>query len=215
MLNNLVNALVNMQEDEALRIVKEAIDKGADPHGILDACQEAMKIIGDKYEKQEYFLPELVMSGEMLKSISEIVKPKLVAGGKEGGGGARRGKIVLGTVRGDIHDLGKDIVGFMLDVNGFEVHDLGVDVPEDRFVQEVGKVKPQVVALSGFLTLAYDTMKSTVEALEKAGLRKGVKVMIGGGQINEMVKDYAKADGYGSDAMAAVRMAREWIPGVK
>ena len=113
-------------------------------------------------------------------------------------------------MKGDIHDIGKDIVGFMLDVNGFDVHDLGVDVPEAKFVEAVKADKPQVVALSGFLTLAYDAMKSTVEALDKAGLRKNVKIMIGGGQITEMVKDYVKADAFGMDAVAAVKLAKQW-----
>lgn len=122
------------------------------------------------------------------------------------------GKIVLGTVRGDIHDIGKDIVGFMLDVNGFEVHDLGVDVPEEKFIEAVKEVKPQVVALSGFLTLAYDSMKSTVEAITEAELRDQVKVMIGGGQITERVKDYVAADAFGLNAVEAVRLAKQWIP---
>ncbi|MEK7354206.1 MAG: cobalamin-dependent protein, partial [Chloroflexota bacterium] len=177
--SQLVNALVHMQEDEAVKLAKRAIDKGEDPAGILDSCQEAMKIVGDNYEKGEFFLPELIMSGLMLKKISEVVKPKLDAAQKKGGTPAKKGKVVLGTVRGDIHDIGKDIVGFMLDVNGFEVTDLGVDVPEEKFVEAVKRVKPQVVALSGFLTLAYDSMKSTIEALDKAGVRKGVKIMIG------------------------------------
>lgn len=207
MASKLVEAIANMQEDDALRMVQEALDKGEDANGILAQCQEAMAIVGKRYEGGEYFLPELIMSGEMLKKISDIVKPKVTT---QAGGAKKLGKVVLGTVRGDIHDIGKDIVGFMLDVNGFEVHDLGVDVPEDQFVKAVKEVKPEIVALSGFLTLAYDTMKSTVEALDQAGLRKGVKVMIGGGQINEMIKDYAKADAYGIDAMAAVSMAKRW-----
>ena len=210
----LVKAISEMQEDEALKLVNQAINKGDDPAGILADCQEAMKIVGDCYEKQEYFLPELIMSGEMLKKISDIVKPKM-QGKTAATGASGKGKVVLGTVRGDIHDIGKDIVGFMLDVNGFEVTDLGVDVPEEKFVEAVKKVKPQVVALSGFLTLAYDSMKSTVEALKKAGLRNGVKIMIGGGQINEMVKDYAGADAYGMDAMAAVKLSKGWIPARK
>jgi methanogenic corrinoid protein MtbC1 len=211
MASKLVEAIANMQEDEALQMVQESLDKGEDASGVLAQCQEAMAVVGKRYEAGEYFLPELIMSGEMLKKISDIVKPKIT---NQGEGAKKLGKVVLGTVRGDIHDIGKDIVGFMLDVNGFEVHDLGVDVPEEKFVEAVKEVKPEVVALSGFLTLAYDTMKSTVEALSAAGLRNGVKIMIGGGQINEMIKDYAKADAYGIDAMAAVTMAKQWT-GVK
>ena len=208
----LVNAIANMQEDEALQMVRDSINKGGDANAILADCQAAMQIIGDRYEKEECFLPELIMSGIILKNISDIIKPKL-ATSQAKGPSKSKGKVVLGTVRGDIHDIGKDIVGFMLEVNGFEVTDLGVDVPEEKFVEAVKSVKPQVVALSGFLTLAYDSMKSTVDALEKAGLRKGVKIMIGGGQINEMVKDYTKSDAYGMDAMSAVRLTKGWLGG--
>ncbi|MEE8414330.1 MAG: cobalamin-dependent protein, partial [Dehalococcoidales bacterium] len=173
---------------------------------------EAMDIVGERYEKSEYFLPELIMSGEILKSISEIIKPKMQTQNAAGSSGKTKGKVVLGTVRGDIHDIGKNIVGFMLDVNGFEVHDLGVDVPEAKFVEAVKEVDPGVVALSGFLTLAYDSMKSTVEDLNKAGLRDKVKIMIGGGQISERVKNYVAADAYGTDAVAAVRLVKQWMP---
>ncbi len=213
MSKELINAIADMKEDEALLMVQEAIDKGEDPAGILSDCQEAMHIVGERYEKSEYFLPELIMSGEILKRISDIVKPKQAdQSAAKDDGGARAGKVVLGTVRGDIHDIGKDIVGFMLGVNGFDVTDLGVDVPEEQFVKAIKDVQPQVVALSGFLTLAYDSMKTTIEAIKDAGLRDEVKIMIGGGQINDMVRDYVAADAFGMDAMAAVRLTKEWIP---
>jgi methanogenic corrinoid protein MtbC1 len=209
---DLVKAVSEIQEDEALRLVNEAIEKGEKPLDILADCQKAMNIVGERYESREYFLPELVMSGELLQEISDILKPVMQAE-SSGEGDSKRGRIVLGTVSGDIHDIGKDIVGFMLEVNGFEVHDLGVDVPEERFVEAVKEVKPQVLALSGFLTLAYDSMKSTVEKLKKAGLRDEVKIMIGGGsQIGEKVKDYVAADDYGKNAVEAVRLAKQWIP---
>src|SRR3990172_16388 len=206
----LVKAISEIREDDALALVEAAVKKGTDLEGILKDCQEAMNIVGARYEKGDYFLPELIMSGEVLKKISDIVKPKLGASSAKSSGGAKKASVVLGTVRGDIHDIGKDIVGFMLDVNGFEVHDLGVDVPEEKFVEAVKKNKPQVVALSGFLTLAYDSMKSTVEALNKSALPKNIKIIIGGGQITEMVKDYVKADAFGMDAVAAVRLAKQW-----
>ena len=210
MSEDLVKAMSEINEDEALRLVNGAIARGEDPLNILKDCQEAMNIVGERYEKGEYYLPELMMSGEILQSISDIVKPVMQA--KDTEESSKLGRIVLGTVSGDIHDIGKDIVGFMLDVNGFEVYDLGVDVPEEKFVAKVKEVKPQVVALSGFLTVAYDAMKSTVEALKKAGLRDGVKVMIGGGQMTEMVREHVAADAFGMDAVAAVRLAQQWIP---
>jgi 5-methyltetrahydrofolate--homocysteine methyltransferase len=208
----LVTAISERNEEEALRLANEMIGKVDDPSDILASCQEAMRIVGERYEKGDYFLTELIMSGEMLRKIAEIVKPKLQAQEKARGGSSKRGKVVLATVRGDIHDIGKDIVGFMLDVNGFEVHDLGVDVPEDKIVQAVKEVKPSVLALSGFLTVAYDSMKSTIEALKKAGVRDNLKIMIGGGQINDMVLKYTSADAFGTDAVAAVRMATDWTP---
>lgn len=211
MSEDLVKAVSEIREDDAIRLVKEAIEKGEDPLNILKDCQEAMNIVGQRYESGEYYLPELVMSGEVLQTISDILKPAMQAE-SSGEESSQKGRIVLGTVRGDIHDIGKDIVGFMLNVNGFEVHDLGVDVPEEKFVEKVKEVKPQVVALSGFLTLAYDSMKSTVEALKKAGLRDEVKIMIGGGQMTDMVKEHVTADAWGKDAVAAVKLAKQWIP---
>jgi methanogenic corrinoid protein MtbC1 len=125
----------------------------------------------------------------------------------------RHGKVLIGTVEGDIHDIGKDIVTFMLDVNGFDVLDLGVDVSPQKFVEAIQDFEPQVVGLSGFLTLTFDVMKGTVAAIEAAGLRDGVKIMIGGGQMNDQIREYADADAYGQDAMAAVNLAKKWTGG--
>lgn len=209
----LIKAISELQEDEALRLVQQALDKGEDPNRILGDCQAAMKIVGDCYEKSDYFLPELIMAGHVLEKVSEIVKPKLQSKGTTRSADGGKGKVVLGSVRGDMHDIGKRIVAFLLDVNGFEVHDLGVDVSEEKFVQTIKEVKPQVVALSGLLTSVYDSMQSTVAAIKKAGLRNKVKIMIGGGQIDERVKEYVGADAYGKDAMAAVLLAERWILG--
>jgi len=126
-------------------------------------------------------------------------------------GGAKLGKVIVGTVAGDIHDIGKDIVVFMLDISGFEVYDLGIDVPIQNFVDKIKETGAPIVALSGFLTLAFDAMKETVEAIEAAGLRDGVKIMIGGGQIDDEIRKYTKADAYGRDAMTAVEIAKGWI----
>ena len=207
MSKELVDAMVNMKEDEAVQIARKMIDGGVDPIQVLGACKEAMDVVGKRFEKGEYFLPELIMAGEMLRKISEFAKPKLTGGLKV----ERKGKVLVGTVEGDIHDIGKDIVVFMLDVNGFEVMDLGIDVPVQKFVDAVKEFKPAVVALSGFLTLAFDSMKATVEALAKAGLRDKVKIMIGGGQIDDEVRKYTGADAYGLDAMAGVALAKGWI----
>jgi 5-methyltetrahydrofolate--homocysteine methyltransferase len=123
----------------------------------------------------------------------------------------RHGKVVVGTVAGDIHDIGKNIVTFMLDVNGFDVLDLGVDVSPQKFVEAIQDFQPQIVGLSGFLTLAFDTMKETVDAIQAAGLRDQVKIMVGGGQMDDQVRTHTGADAYGRDAMAAVKLAKDWI----
>jgi methanogenic corrinoid protein MtbC1 len=178
----------------------------------LDDCRTALGIIGERFASGECFVPELILAGEMLRQIGAMVKPRIGGGG--GVAQKKLGKIVFGTVEGDIHDIAKDIVVFMLDINGFDVMDLGVDVPVAKFVEAVKEFKPQVVGLSGFLTLAYDPMKNTVQALVDAGLRDSVKIMIGGGQMDDQVAAYAKADAYGKDAMAAVNLSKGWV-GVK
>ena len=209
MLQKLVGAIADMQEEEALKLVAEMVEDGSEPMAILAAAKEAMDVVGQRYEEGVYFLPELILAGEMLNQIMDLVKPELARLPKI----ERRGKVLIGTVEGDIHDIGKNIVTFMLDVNGFEVHDLGVDVPAQKFAQATLEFQPQVVGLSGFLTLAFDAMQETVEAIKEADLRDRVKIMIGGGQINEEVRKYTGADAYGKDALTAVKLAKDWIEG--
>ena len=207
MSKKLVNAIADMREEEALKLAKEMVEGGSEPVAILDAAREAMDIIGQRYQKGTYFLPELILAGEMLNQITDMVKPELAKLPEI----ERHGKVLIGTVEGDIHDIGKNIVSFMLDVNGFDVLDLGVDVSPQKFVEAIQDFEPQVVGLSGFLTLAFDAMKETVEAIKSAGLRDGVKIMIGGGQVNEKIQEYAGADAYGKDAMAGVSLAKKWV----
>ncbi len=202
----LVEAIADLQEEEAVRIAKERLDAGEEPLTILADARKAMEIVGKRFADSEYFIPDLVYSGEILKQISDIAKTQLSQVKQP----QPLGKCVIGTVAGDIHDIGKDIVVFMLDVNGFEVYDLGVDVPAQDFVDKVNETSAEIVGLSGFLTLAFDSMKETVEAFEAAGLRDKVKIMIGGGQIDDKIKEHAKADGYGTDAISAVELAKEW-----
>ena len=208
MAHELIEAMANMKEKEALQIVDELLAKGEDPQKILDLSSEAMQVVGERYQEGTYFLPELIMSGEMLRKIGEVLKPHLAA---KTDTTKKLGTVVLGTVRGDIHDIGKDIVGFMLEVNGFEVVDLGIDQPEENFVRAVKEHSPQVLALSGFLSVAFDSMKSTIQEVEAAGLRTNLKVIIGGGQMDDTVRKYTGADAYGDDAMAAVAFAKETV----
>jgi methanogenic corrinoid protein MtbC1 len=208
MSQQLIDAITDMREEDALKLTRELLDGGTQPLVVLDDCRAAMSIIGDRFEAGDCFIPELILAGEMMSQIAAIVKPKMTAEASS----AKIGKIVLGTVEGDIHDIAKDIVGFMLDLNGLEVFDLGVDVPPARFVEKVKETGATMVGLSGFLTLAYDPMKATVEALKAAGLGD-VKIMIGGGQIDEQIREFTGADAYGRDAMAAVALAKQWAGG--
>jgi methanogenic corrinoid protein MtbC1 len=205
MSKELIEAIIEMREEDAVAITNQLLDSGASPLAVLEACREAMGIIGTRFETGESFIPELILAGEILAQISAILKPRMAQAGEN----KKLGKIILGTVQGDIHDIAKDIVGFMLDVNGFEVTDLGVDVAPAKFVETVKQTGAKIVGLSGFLTLAFDPMKDTVKALKDAGLAD-VKVMIGGGQIDEQIRQYTGADAYGKDAMAAVAIAKSW-----
>ncbi len=206
--DRLIALMADMQEEETLRMVKDLIAGGTDPMVILDDARAAMEVVGKRFEACEYFIPDLMMAGEILRGISDIVRPLLEGSGKAG---RKKGKVLIGTVAGDIHDIGKDIVTFMIDVSGYDVLDIGIDVPVETFVERIKEFNPQVVGLSGFLTLAFDSMKKTVEALEQAGVRDSLKIMIGGGQMDDEVRKYVRADAYGKDAIAAVNLCRLWI----
>lgn len=211
-MNELVGAMANMREQEALSLAKKMLDEGQDPLKILELCREAVEFVGKQFELGEYFLPELIMAGEILKKISKIAEPFL----KQGAGDKteRIGKVVIGSVKGDIHDIGKDIVIFLLDVNGFEVHDLGVDVPPSEFVEAIRKTQPQVVGMSALLTTVFESFKNTVEAITEAGFRDEVKIMIGGGTVTDDVREYSGADAYGKDAVAAVTLSKKWVENI-
>jgi 5-methyltetrahydrofolate--homocysteine methyltransferase len=209
MAKDLVKTLADLKEKEALKMVEDRLSAGEDPVKILDDARRALEIVGKRFSDCEYFIPDLVYSGEILKQITDMVKPKLT----KAAAAKRLGKVVVGTVAGDIHDIGKDIVVFMLDVNGFEVFDLGIDVSAEKFVDTIKRTGSKVVGMSGFLTLAFQSMKDTIEAIKKAGLRDKVKIMIGGGQIDEQVRGFTGADAYGKDAMEAVKLAKGWIGG--
>jgi 5-methyltetrahydrofolate--homocysteine methyltransferase len=209
MSGELAKLLSDLKEPEALQFVEKALAKGVDPAALLEEAREGMALVGERFARQEYFIPDLIFSGEILKGIVKMLEPRLKKGKEQ----KRLGKAVIGTVAGDIHDIGKDLVVFMLDVSGFEVLDLGIDVPAQKFVDAIKQSGSKIVGLSGFLTLAFDSMKETIDAIQEAGLRDKVKIMIGGGQIDEQVKRFTGADAYGRDAMAAVQLAKGWIGG--
>lgn len=207
MSKDLVKTLSDLKENKALELVQKKLSSGEDPLNILNDARKAMEIIGKRFEDGTYFISELIFSGEILKSISELLKPHI----KKEAESERLGKVIIGTVSGDIHDIGKNIVTFMLDLYGFEVFDLGVDISAEKFVEKIKETKAPVVGLSGFLTLAFESMKRTIDAIKEAGLRDKVKIIIGGGNINEDIKTYAGADAHGVNAMAAVNFAKKNI----
>ena len=205
----LVEWLADMQEDEALALAKTMLlEDGVNPLRVLELCRNAMDMVGKRFEDGDYFLPELVLAGEMLDTIGAIAKPLIKTA--PGEAPKKMGKVLIGTVHGDLHDIGKNIVTFMLDINGFEVKDIGIDVPADTFIAEIEAYRPDVVGLSGFLTLAFDSMKETIELIGKAGLRDRIKIMIGGGQIDETVRAYTGADAFGVNAVEAVALCKGW-----
>ena len=206
MFDKLMDAVIHMRENEALEVTRELLDKNADPVKILDACTQAMEVVGEKFESGTYFLPELMLAGEMLKQISEKVKPMI----QNQSEGKKIGRVLMGTVLGDIHDIGKDIVSFLLDVNGFEVRDIGIDVPPEKFVEEIKVFNPHVVGMSGLLTVAYESVKDTVATITEAGLRDDVKIIIGGGQMSDKISKYAGADACAKDAMDGINLIKEW-----
>lgn len=208
--NQLIQLISDMEEESAVNLAKEMLDSGYDPLELLGHCREAMEIVGKRYEEGTYFLPELMLAGEMLTSIGNMAKPLIQS--DEGGGKSDAPTVLIGTVHGDLHDIGKNIVTFMLDINGYNVVDIGIDVPVATFIDNIKEHKPSVIGLSGFLTLAFDSMKETIEAIEAEGLREGRKIMIGGGQVDDSIRAHTGADAFGLNAMDAVKLCKEWLP---
>lgn len=206
---NLVKLISELKKEKAIQVTERRLNSGEDPLNILEEGKKAMQIVGTRFSDGIYFIPDLVYSGKILEQIAEMVKPLISQGSQT----TKQGKIVLGTVAGDLHDIGKNLVTFMLDVNGFTVYDLGIDVQPQTFVDKIRETKPQIVGLSGFLTSVYQAMKDTVDAIAAAGFRDEVKIMIGGGVMDEKVREFSGADAYGDDAMAAVNLAKDWIGG--
>ncbi|MBS7641466.1 corrinoid protein [Candidatus Bathyarchaeota archaeon] len=204
-LEDLIDAFVNLDEEKVLRIVEILLREGKDPTEILEACRRATALIGERFERGEYFLSELVFASEIFNGVMRIVLPELKREVKP------TGKIVLGTVQGDIHDIGKNIFKAFAEAAGFRIIDLGVDVPPERFVEAVRTHSPDILGMSGLLTISYESMKKTVEALREAGLRDKVKIIIGGGRVDEYVKRYTGADEWADNAMLGVKKCREML----
>jgi len=209
-MQDLVKAVAEMMEDEAMALTKKYVEQGVPALQIIDAYKEALVIIGKRFEQCIYFVPELILAGEMMKAASEIIKP-VMKGGQGDSETPKIGKFLLGTVAGDIHDIGKDMVHMLMDINGFEVKDLGVDVPAQRFWDEYKDFQPDIIGMSGLLTLAFESMKEVADGLKEMGVRDKVKVIIGGGQMDEHACKYIGADAFVTDAVAGVNICKGWV----
>jgi len=203
-----IESIVNLEESKAIELTKRRLEAGEDPLKILDDISVAADIIGEKYEKGEYFVADLVYAGEILKAVSGMLMDELA---KRGSKREFVGRLVIGTVEGDIHDIGKNIVVTMAQAVGFEVIDLGVDVPPQRFVEAIKQYNPDIVGMSGLLTLSIESMKRTVEAIKAAGLRDKVKIIIGGGRVDEYAHQYVGSDAWTRDAATGIRIMLKWM----
>lgn len=204
--NQLIKLMADLEEDGLLKLVQELLNKGLDPNSILEDCRKGMSMVGQRFESGDYFLSDLIFAGDILKKVSNLLAPQLQAAPPA----APKGRVVIGTVKGDIHDIGKDLVVTMLRGANYEVHDLGVDVPSERFIKALSEKDASVLGLSGLLTISFDAMKETITALQQAGLSPRVKVMIGGGPVTEKVKEYVGSDAWGRDVQEAVRLCDRW-----
>ena len=208
----LTQAIVDMEEDKALAMTRQLLESKTNAMDVFTAYQDAMAEVGRRFEKGIYFIPELVMSGDMMNSAMEIIKPYLNESDTRDTG-KKTGRILIATVEGDIHDIGKNIVSTLMALNGFEVRDMGVDVPIDRIISEAKEFGAQIIGLSGLLTLAFDPMKNVVERLEQEGIRDTVKVIIGGGQMDDQICRYVGADAFVTDAVAGISLCKNWLNG--
>jgi len=210
-MSELANAIADLKEDEVKKIVQDKVASGADPLSIVDECRLGMDIVGQRYKDKDYFLGELIMSGEIFKEAMAVLEPKL----KAGQSGTTVAKMVLGTAKGDIHNIGKDIAATLLKAAGFEIFDVGTDAAPEVFVNKLKETGAPILGISGLLTPSFESMKQTVQALEAAGLRDKVKVIIGGGIVTEVVRKYVGADAFTDDAPEGVELCKKLAGAVK
>jgi 5-methyltetrahydrofolate--homocysteine methyltransferase len=189
------------------RLIQEALDEGISPSKILsDGLVAGMDVVGEKFRSDEIFMPEVLISARAMQAGMDVLRPKLIETGAK-----LAGKIVLGTVKGDLHDIGKNLVGMLLEGAGYQVIDLGTDVPTEKFVDAVKSNRPNILGLSALLTTTMPMMKAAIESLIEAGVRDRIKIMVGGAPVTEKFAKDIGADGYAPDAASAVAKARELI----
>ena len=206
----IVDAIVDLDEPRALDLADEMLKSGVDPVEILERCRKGMSIVGERFESGDFFLSEMIMAAEIFNQIMEQIRPRLKKFISES-----RGKIVIGTVEGDVHDIGKNIVIALLEAEGFDVVDLGVDVSPSKFVEAIREHEPDIVGMSSLLTVALESTKRTVDAITEAGLRDKVKVIVGGGRIDSHAADYIKPDASTDNAAQGVKLCAKLMGGVE
>lgn len=204
----LLQAIADIEEEKSYTLVKKVLDEGANPKEIIDILRKGVEMVGERFNKKEYFLTELVMAGEIFQQSAKILETAMK---KETETSESLGVVVIGTVKGDVHDIGKNIFVTLLQAAGFEVHDLGVDIAAEKFINKVKETKADIVAYSGLLTVALDSMKETTEALKSAGLREEVKIIIGGLPVDEMWMKEAGADAHTDNAFNGVKIVTNWL----
>lgn len=204
----LTDAMTHLDHDAVLGLVADGLESGKDPLVLVEEAREGMELVGVEFDKGSYFLMELMWAAEIFKDAMELISPKIreLHGEVEA-----KGTVVMGTVKGDVHELGKNIVKNLLECAGYEVVDLGVDVPSAVFVDTIKEYKPQVVGMSALLTAAIDEVNRTVEAIEEAGLRDNLKIIVGGGIVGEINRSALKVDYATSNANEGVRVIEAWI----
>jgi methanogenic corrinoid protein MtbC1 len=203
----LIAHVADLNENEVLALVEARIAAGHDPLAIIEDCQEGLRQVGERYEQRHYYLSGLIMAGEIFREVMEMVQPSI----EEQFTGSESGTILLGTVKGDIHDIGKNNLSMLLTCYGFSVHDLGVDVSPSEFLLQAVQIRPDIIGLSGLLTSSYDTMKETIELIRISGdaAIAAIPIIIGGNQLNEQVCRYVGADYWVNDAMTGVRLCQD------
>ncbi|KJF27652.1 cobalamin-binding protein [Clostridium aceticum] len=208
-LNVLTQAVGELDEDQVLEMLNEFVGTNPseeDAQKVVNACQQGMAVVGDLFDKGEYFVGDLIFAGELLTSAIETLKPVIGSGSTE-----KVGTIVLGTVEGDLHDIGKNIFRSMSEAAGFEVHDIGIDQSAEAFVQKVKETKPQIIGMSGVLTLAIDSMKNIIDEMKNQGLRDDVKIIIGGNPVTKEACEHVGADAFTTNAAEGVKICQGWV----
>lgn len=208
-LEEITSAVGELDEDKLFLLIDEylAVEPSeAKAQEVIASCQEGTKIVGERYHMGEYFVGDLIFAGELLTEVIDLLKPLILHESN-----VHIGKILLGTVQGDLHDIGKNIFKGMCEAAGFKVYDIGIDQKVSTFVQKVREIKPDIVGMSGVLTLAIDAMKETVDALIEAGLRKDIKIIVGGNPLSLESATYIGADAYSVNANEGVQICKDWV----